>query len=151
MRFNPFVSYTPHTTGTRHSDRRRCASLLEAQSACKRGSIIDRSNPRVSESKSSCTRLSSTRESTYAAVGCCHCRCYRGLCCSPLPHAITNLYQVHQNSAFRHWLHCKECGPCRQRRKAPGISGVRHRIRVLPFNSRYFSPFDQGVYPMHTT
>jgi uncharacterized protein with WD repeat len=54
---NPIpVSSTPRAPGTRHSDRRCCAPFLEARSTRKRGSIIDRGNPRVSESKSSCTR-----------------------------------------------------------------------------------------------
>ena len=89
--FNPFVSSTPHIPGTRHFDRRRYAPLLEAQSTWKCGSIIDRSNPRVSESNLPCARLSSSRESTSAAVGCCHCRCYRGVSCSALPRVVTNL------------------------------------------------------------
>jgi WD40 repeat protein len=46
----------PHTPGTRHSDQLRCAPFLEAQSTRKRGRIVDCSNPRVSESKLSCTR-----------------------------------------------------------------------------------------------
>ena len=36
----------------------------------------------------------------------------RGVSCSALPHAVTNLHQVHQNSAIHPWLHCKECNPC---------------------------------------
>ena len=36
----------------------------------------------------------------------------------------TNLHQVHQNSAIRHWLHCQECRPCRQGGKAQGISDM---------------------------
>ena len=51
LAFNPFVLCTPHIQGTKYSDRRRCAPLLEAQSTRKRGSIIDCRNTQVSESK----------------------------------------------------------------------------------------------------
>ena len=54
--FDPFVKPTPHIPGTRHSDRRHCAQLLEAQSTRERRGIIDCNNPRFSESNSPCTR-----------------------------------------------------------------------------------------------
>ena len=70
----------------------------------------------------------------------------------PPSHALTLMCnQVHQNPAIRHWIHCKECSPCRKRGKAQGISGVRHCIRALPHNARYLSPFDQGLCPMHSS
>ena len=50
--FIPFLSFTPHIPGTRHSHRRRRPPLLEAQSILQRGSFIDRNNRRGSESKS---------------------------------------------------------------------------------------------------
>ena len=66
----------------------------------------------------------------------------------PPSHALTLMYnQVHQNPAIRHWLHCKECSPCRKRGNAQSISRARHRIRALSFNSPYLSPFDQSVSP----
>ena len=73
--------------------------------------------------------------------------------CIPLfsPALSLILHQVHQDSTIRHWLHCKEFCPRRRGRKAQGISGVRYRVRALPFNSRYLSPFDQGVCPMHSS
>ena len=50
--FSPFVSCTPYSPRTRHPDRRSCAPILGVQSTRKRRSIIDCSNPRLSESKS---------------------------------------------------------------------------------------------------
>jgi hypothetical protein len=37
------------------------------------------------------------------------------VCVALLSHALSLIYidQVHQHSAVRHWLHCKECSPCR--------------------------------------
>ena len=70
---------------------------------------------------------------------------------APLSHALSLIYQVHQNSAIRHWLHCKECSSGRQWEKKQGIPGVRHRVRALPFNSRYISSVDQGVCPIHSS
>ena len=45
-----------YASGTRHSDKRRCAQCLETQSTRKRRSIVDRSHPRLSKYKLSCTR-----------------------------------------------------------------------------------------------
>ena len=50
--FIPFLSFTPHIPGTRHSHRRCRPPLLEAKSIHDHGSFIDRSNRRVSQSKS---------------------------------------------------------------------------------------------------
>ena len=122
---------------------------MEARSARKRGGVIDRSNFRGSESKPTCTRLSSSRPSSFATVGRSARRRRRGACSSVLTYADAdvNLHQGHQNSAVRHWLHRKECSPCRQRRTTQGLSRMRYRIRTLPFISRHLSPSRQGRYP----
>ena len=46
------------------------------------------------------------------------------------------LNPVHRHSAIHHRPHCKEHSAGRERRKVQGVSGVRHRIRVLSFDSR---------------
>jgi hypothetical protein len=70
------------------------------------------------------------------------------VCVALLSHALSLICidQVHQHSAVHHWLHCKECSPCRERGKGQGISDLRHRIRTLPFISRYLSPSGQSQY-----
>ena len=50
--------------------------------------------------------------------------------------ADANSHKVYPNSAIRHWLHCKERRACRQGGKVRRVSGVRHRVRAFPFNSR---------------
>jgi hypothetical protein len=121
---------------------------MDARSARERGRIIDRSDPQLSESKPSCTRLSSSRPGSFATLGCSARRCRRGGCSSVLTYTDfdLNLHKGHQNSTVRHGLHRKECSPCGQRGKAQRLSGMRHRIRTLPFISRYLSPSRQGPY-----
>ena len=76
-----------------------------------------------------------------------HFRCYRGVSLSSLSCADTNSDQVHQNRTIRDWLHREEYGARWKGGKTQSISGVRHRIRALPFDSHYLSPSGQGVYP----
>ena len=91
-----------YTPGTRHSDKRRCTRCLEAQSTRKRRSIVERSHPRLSKSKSSCTCWSSSRPGTLTEMGRSDHRCQKGFHRSALLHAKADDTLTSSPSPFSH-------------------------------------------------